>query len=525
MRTRPASLLPSTFAFFLERRLSLIWMENLISRADFPCHRRSVAMPQSPSFFVLRAPPGSSAWDLLDPEVRQVWSLRNELDQSQWLPPEQIEQRQLAEIRSLAAHCLENVPYYREQLTAAGVVPAEIRTLDDFRKIPILSRQTCGERAADLQARRLPAGMVPLESSMTSGTSGVPLKVFQTNLVRRWWWACNLRDLEWRRFDPRGTLAALRPPRSPVKPSSQACREGVSLPSWFPALDRLIVSGTSHGMDPVQEPRQQLEWLGRVAPNYLIGFPTVLEVLARLLREEGRCLPGLRGIQTISEVLTDEARRLIEGAFGTPVQDLYSCAEAGYAASPCPDGHGLHVHAEHVLLEVLDDAGRPCTFGQTGRVVLTTLHNYLAPFLRYEILDEATVGPSVCPCGRGLPLLTRVDGKRWPYFQLADRRLKHSSSLMQALYRLGGMRQFQVVQRAVDHLLIRLVPDRDWTPEHAQRVSQAVQAFMESSIRVDVSVFDRLERPASGKLRSVICELPPRSPEANNDPPLENALP
>lgn len=464
-------------------------------------------MTESVPFFTLRAEPRSVAWEMLAPEVRQVWELYGELSKSQWLAPEEIEQRQLASVRVLAAHCLENVPFYRERFEAHRIVPAEIRTLDDFRRIPIVSRATCVERAAEMKARSLPAGMFPMGSSPTSGTSGLPLKIDQTNLVRLWWWACNLRDLEWRRFDPRGTLAVLRPPRSannPLDPSS----EGMSLPTWFSALDGLIESGSSHGMNPAQEPSQQLEWLRRVDPNYLLGHPSVLEVLASLVREEGKPLANLRGIQTKSESLTDEVRRKIEAGFGVPVQDLYSCAEAGFVASPCPEGHGLHVHAEHVLFEVLDDDGQPCLPGQTGRVVMTPLHNYLSPLLRYEILDEVTLGPAACPCGRGLLLLTRVDGKRVPYIRLPDGRVKHSTNLLQGLYRIGAMRQFQVVQKAVDHLLFRIVPDRSWTADHADRIRQLAHDFLESSSRVDVELFEQLDRPASGKLRSVICELP-----------------
>lgn len=466
-------------------------------------------MPESPPFFTLRAEPGSVGWELLHPEVRQVWLLYCELSKSQWLSLEEIEQRQLAEVRALAAHCWEHVPFYREQLQAAGIVPAEIRTLDDFRRIPIVSRPTCVERAAEMKGRSLPTGMFPMGSSKTSGTSGLPLEIFQTNLVRLWWWGCNLRDLEWRQFDPRGTLAVLRPSRSandPFVPSA----EGTSLRTWFSALDGLIESGSSHRMNPAQEPSQQLEWLRRVDPNYLLGHPSVLEVLASLVREVGKPLANLRGIQTKSESLTDEVRRKIEAGFGVPVQDLYSCAEAGFVASPCPEGHGLHVHAEHVLLEVLDDDGQPCLPGQTGRAVMTPLHNYLSPLLRYEILDEATVGPAACPCGRGLPLLTRVNGLRMPHFHLADGRLKETSSLLEGLQLVGGMRQFQVVQKAVDHLLFRIVPDRVWTSDHADRIRQLAQQFMESSTRVDVELLEQLERPAGGKLRCVICELPPR---------------
>src|SRR5439155_10265812 len=131
-------------------------------------------------------------------------------------------------------------------------------------------------------------------------------------------------------------------------------------------------------------------------------------------REAGQRLPGLRAIQSIAEALTEEARASVEAAFGVPVKNLYSCMEAGYVASTCPEGHGLHVHAENVLLEVLDEQGRPCRPGETGRVVLTALHNFLTPFVRYEILDGATLGAERCPCGRGLPLLTGVQGRQRP---------------------------------------------------------------------------------------------------------------
>ena len=97
-----------------------------------------------------------------------------------------------------------------------------------------------------------------------------------------------------------------------------------------------------------------------------------------------------------------------------PVKNLYSTTEAGYIASPCPSGTGLHVHSENVIAEVLDERDRPCAPGQTGRLVFTTLHNFLAPFIRYDILDEVTLASEPCPCGRGLPLWTRVEGRRHP---------------------------------------------------------------------------------------------------------------
>ena len=224
------------------------------------------------------------------------------------------------------------------------------------------------------------------------------------------------------------------------------------------------------------------------------------------MQEEGNGIPGLQAIQTFAETLTPATEARIRSALGVPVRNLYSCTEAGYVASPCPDAPGLHVHAENVLLEILDERGDPCPPGQAGRVVLTPLHNLLTPLLRYEIMDDAVPGPS-CSCGRGLPVLLRVEGKRRPLFHLADGRRKSPVWLIEALRNLGGIRQQQLVQKGVDHLLIRVVPASDWTSGHANRIRQFAHDFFGYPLMVDVQIQDRMELPPGGKLLEVVTEL------------------
>ena len=98
-------------------------------------------------------------------------------------------------------------------------------------------------------------------------------------------------------------------------------------------------------------------------------------------------------------------------AWGVPLSDMYSGREVGYLALQCPQHDHYHVMSEGNFLEVLGDDGRPCQPGETGRVVVTTLHNYVMPLIRYEIGDFAEVGEP-CPCGRGLPVLTRILGRQ-----------------------------------------------------------------------------------------------------------------
>ncbi len=344
------------------------------------------------SFFHLKSVPGCHWPPLPDAAFALVWNAYLELDRTQWLPPTVIQERQLQQVRTLLDHCIRHVPYYREVLPAAGIVPAAVQTFEDFRRVPLLPRRIYQEQSGAFVATALPAGTV---------ADGV-----QTNWTQLWWHALYLRDLEWCNLDPAGTLAMVRATETSGA-QHERLMQGITLPCWSAALDPLIETGLAHLMDVQQDPHAQMQWLRRVAPDYLVSSPANLEALAGQAREQGP-LPRLRAIQSLSGTLTSAAQAVIAAAFSVPVKNTYSDPMLGYLASPCPEGHGLHVHAENVLLEVLDESGQACAPGQPGRLIATDLHNLRAPLVRYELGDEATVGPTACPCGRGLPVLTAV---------------------------------------------------------------------------------------------------------------------
>lgn len=464
-------------------------------------------------FFHLRSIPGNTWPNLPEGSLAQVWTAYRTLERTQWLEPAELEQRQFAQLRTLLAHCAAQVPYYRQLFAAAGISPAAVRTPEDFRRLPILTRPVYQARLAEMCATTLPQGTTATREARTSGSTGTPLTIFQTNVVHLWWYAFYLRDLEWCGLDPTGILASIRA-TGKSGPELRPFMEGVVYRSWRTQLEPLIEMGPCHGLEVQQDHRRQLDWLRRINPDYLTSYPSNLEVLARLLKEEGARLPRLRAIQTISDPLTPEGKELIESAFGVPVKNTYSCTEAGYLATPCPEGQGLHVHAENVLLEVVDEAGMPCAPGQTGKVLLTTLHNFRAPFIRYALEDEVTLGPARCPCGRGLPVLTQVEGKRRPMLTLPDGRQKTSYGLTYPMSKLGGFRQYQLVQTAPTQLLVRLVPDAQWSPVQAQKLQQLVQEFFEHPMQLELRLEDTIPPPPNGKARTVICDLPASAPRS-----------
>lgn len=392
------------------------------------------------NFFNLR-PSSGERWPILpDAQLSQVWAAYLALNQTQWLSRAEIEHHQLEQCRVLLHHCKKHVPYYREMLNANEIDIESIRTLDELRRIPTLSRQTWQMKFDQFCAAELPPGTVAVDEDRTSGTSGIPIRVLKTNVFYVWWLAFYLRDLEWSGLRPSGTIASIRATLS-HGPALERLLTGERHSCWNPIIEPLLETGPLYGMDIRQKPERQIEWLSEVNPDYLLSHTSNLELLASLLCERPRKLYNLKAIQAISETLTEEAQIKIERAFGAPVKNLYSCAEAGYLASPCPKGEGMHVHAENVILEILDDLGNVCPPGVPGRVVITVLHNFRSPFIRYDIGDFATISSGNCACGRGLPLLNGVHGKSRPYFRLSGNRYKHSTDLVRVITAIGGHHQ------------------------------------------------------------------------------------
>lgn len=180
----------------------------------------------------------------------------------------------------------------------------------------------------------------------------------------------------------------------------------------------------------------------------------------------------------------------------------------GYLALQCPEHPGYHVQSEHVLLEVLDDAGNPCAPGQVGRVVLTDLHNFATPFIRYEIGDMAEVGEP-CPCGRGLPRINRIAGR--------FRNLLRRPDGTKAIAVLSGdwvaslgpeLRQFRIVQRSLSSLEMQIVATRPMEEAGLGRVADGLRESLGHPFEITFAFPESIPIGANGKLEVFVSEVP-----------------
>ena len=432
----------------------------------------------------------------------QLLALQEQLDRSERLPPARIEQEQFERLGILAAHAGRHAAFYRERLAAAGVAAGAVLTPESWQRLPVLERADVQTQAEALSCHSLPPECRVAGEVHTSGSTGRPVRVLKTEFEQLLWEALTLRDHRWHRRDFTGTLAGIRwyPDGVAVPP------DGQRWPDWGAPVAHLYPSGPSCGLSIAATSAQQAHWLGAVQPDYLVAFPSLLPELARECLKQGVELARLKHIRTVSECVDAATRAVCREAWGVPVHDIYSAQEAGYIALQCPDGENYHVQAESAYVEILNEAGGPCRAGEIGRVVVTPLYNFAMPLLRYAIGDYAEAG-GPCACGRGLPVLKRILGRTRNMLTLPDggRLWPRLSELRYG--EVLPVEQFQLVQKSLSVLELRLVAKRRATPDEERRLRDAIVARIGYPFELRFSYPDKIARGATGKFEDFRSEI------------------
>jgi phenylacetate-CoA ligase len=464
----------------------------------------------APPLGVVSAMPGVVWPALPDGPESALLAILFQLGQTEWWPRERIEHAQRRQLAALLAHARAAVPFYRDRLPPALPDPSDGPAWEDaWRAIPVLTRAEI--QAADaseaMLAAALPPGHGEYREIFTSGSTGQPVRAVRSRLWELVWSAFTLRDHLWHRRDLTGTMAVIRESGA----GKAAWPDGDAQQGWGFSSAGLFETGRLASLNVTTPIDRQAEWLARQDPDYLLSHPSILARLAVATREAGLRLPRLRQVIAIAETLRPEHRETVEAAWGVKVVDVYSTREAGYLALQCPDHPHHHVQSEALRLEVVDEAGRPCAPGQTGRVLVTPLHNLAMPLIRYDIGDAAEVGPP-CPCGRGLPVLTRILGRRQNMLRLPDggRRwpLLSSGDIAGLVAAAPALRQYRIVQKGLDHLHVMLALARPATAAEEAAVGAWARAKFGAGFRVTVEGLEELPRSAAGKSEDFVCEVP-----------------
>nr|VFK59670.1 MAG: phenylacetate-CoA ligase [Candidatus Kentron sp. UNK]VFK68798.1 MAG: phenylacetate-CoA ligase [Candidatus Kentron sp. UNK] len=425
-------------------------------------------------------------------------STLHQLEQSQWWSPERILTEQFRQLNNILCHAYDKIPFYQSRLKDAGIDPHRGIAMEQWKAIPFLMREDILGKEERVLATSFPKEHGARTEARTSGSTGKPIRVYGTELTQFLWEVFGLRDHYWHKRDFGGKLVAIRY----VKGDRGQYPEGIDMESWGRPAKLLYHTGTAAVLDIKRtDLSDQLEWLSRQNPEYFLTYPSNALQLARLTLERGLRFPSLRELRLMGEVVDQETRDICREAWCVPISDMYSAYEAGYLALQCQEVGNYHIQSENVHVEIVDEQGQPCAPGETGKVVLTTLHNFAMPLIRYEIGDYAEVGEP-CPCGRGLPVIRKILGRATNMLHLPTGERYWPVSGWWELMDIAPIRQHQIIQQDVNRIEARLVTERALTGREENKMREVIWTHFGYKFHIDFSYHDRIERSGGGSSRN-----------------------
>lgn len=412
------------------------------------------------------------------------------LQQTQFDSLEEIRKKQWMQTKLLLIHAFETVPFYRYTWQKAKVSPGQIRTLEDLRILPVVTKEDIREFQSHFVSAIF--DKTQLITKRTSGSTGIPLTIQIDEQGKQWKQACTIRSDEWSGYQLGQRVAK-------VWGNPEYRQNGFrgQLRNFFVEratyLDTLAIED-SH----IQ---QFIAKLQKKQPGLLFGHAHSLFLLANRLKKDGISDIRPNGIISTAMPLHTWQRRVIHDVFGVNPTDRYGCEEMSLIASECEEHHGLHINADSVYCEIEQQ-------GNSGNLLVTDLSNFAMPLIRYRIGDVATLSNRECPCGRGLPLIETVQGREADFVVTPNGKLISGISLTEnfALH-IRGTAQVQIVQETVHHLRIRLVADPTFNHESERQIARLVHETFGQDVRHEVEQVDAIPQEASGKYRFCISKV------------------
>lgn len=433
-----------------------------------------------------------------------VLSLLYQMEQTQWWSPEDIREHQFKQLRELTGQAWNAVPFYRNRLKQLGLAPPFDDLQEQWTNIPILTRKDIQDQGKALYSQKQPPGHGKIFDIHTSGSTGKPIRALRTELALWFWSAFTLRDHLWHRRDLRGTLAVVRD----STPGASVYPKGSRFKYWGSSR-RTFDTGPCVSLNINSSAAEQAEWLVRENPDYLLTHPTNILRVATHCIENKIKLPNLKQINTLSEILRPETRDLCREAWDVEITDNYTSREIGYMALQCPEHEHYHVQSEGVYLEVVDDQGKACKTGEIGRILVTHIHNFAMPFIRYEVGDYAEVG-ELCTCGRGLPVLKQILGREQNMLTKPNGEKVWtllSEGAIRKLLKITPILEYQFVQKSKSLLEARFIVSRPLDKPETEQTHAWLAEKFGSDLEFQLSFPDELQRSKSGKLQDFISDV------------------
>lgn len=421
--------------------------------------------------------------------------VRRQMEESQWWSAERIAALQVERLKAFLTDIGANVPYYRELFASTGFDPRAVKSTADLQALPFLTKAVIKDNTDALRADDAKG----LARFNTGGSSGVPLIFFigtervTHDVAAKWratrWWDVDIGDPEvvvWGSPIELGTQDRMR-----------LIRDKLMRTELLPAFE-------------MSDERVEafIARIRQMRPKMLFGYPSAISHIAGYAEKKGLRLDdlGVKVVFVTSERLYDHQREVISRVFACPVANGYGGRDAGFIAHACPSG-SMHITAEDIVVEIIDGAGNVLPHGQSGEIVVTHLATRDYPFVRYRTGDVGVLSDHACPCGRGLPVLSEIQGRSTDFVIAADGTVMHGLALIYVLRDIPGVASFKIVQETTLLTTVFVEPGKLFKAEDVTRIEDGLKRRLGDAVTIDVKLVDVVPAEASGKFRYVISRV------------------
>jgi phenylacetate-CoA ligase len=416
---------------------------------------------------------------------------------------------QWAKTQAMLRHAYATVPFYRERFDNHGIRPEDIRTPADLQRIPVLTRDDIRnnfERLASTDYKR-----EDLLQAATGGTTDSPVPILRNRECIPLRNAIQAQFESWAGVNPGDKIFWLWGARI----------DFVENPSWRwrfydQHLMRRMWAPTSLLNESVLA--DYAKRLDAFRPDAIIAYPTPLSVFCDYLLATDYKGHLPRTAICTAEPLTGEQREVIERALHCKVFELYGARDFGMVGGECEQHDGMHLNPFTIFAEILPlkDADG------VSEIIATELLNFGFPLIRYRINDCVYPRSPICACGRGFPLIGKIEGRITDNFYLPNGDLVPGVSLTNRVIKTAsGIKKMQVIQERLDAFVIRYVPDSAFNASSIPDLTKKFETFLGSGIQFEFTQVDEIPRERSGKTRLCISKVPPPARAARQPQPVE----
>lgn len=397
-------------------------------------------------------------------------------------------------LQKLLLHVYHNVPYYNKIFVSIGIIKNDKFDLSKFNEIPILTKEIIRKYQKELISNDYKTRKWYYNSS--GGSTGEPVRFIQDDLYDRWgnatyqFYYKDILGID----EPNAKKVILWGSERDLFQGGMGIKAKIT--NWLASTVFLnSFKMTNKDMD------NYIKIINSYKPELIRGYTGSLFELCRYIERRNIKIYKPKILISAAETLSNDMREKIETVFGTKLYDFYGSRETNNLAGECKEGL-MHVLAFHNYIEILNNDNRVVEEGEEGRVIVTNLHNYSMPFIRYEIGDMAVLGPEKCKCGNVLPTLKKITGRITDHFIKEDGTTVPAEffiHLIGVVCNKGFIKKFQVIQEDYSIIKILVILEGEINESEKKDMEDKIKLVMGQDCKITWDFVKEIPNTKTGK--------------------------